>query len=259
MDTYQLPSNLTVGGPALSGRRVRERRQHHPGARLQPDRRAGRVPIQQHLGLRLNVYNLTDREYIRSINNNGNRYNPGTPFSMLLPRRRGSDDDLPPAGARAARGGDRPGTTPERERPRGPPSKEHGRPSARRQTQCRKAAGCAPPAARGHSLRRGSAGRTISTRLVRNTANPVRTAERLSPSAHATPLAGAIQAANCGDRSADVKSSALMPPAHPAPRWPVRAPRQIIHMHGTAPSTKNRTGDRPARRANPPGACLDPH
>jgi catecholate siderophore receptor len=36
------------------------------------------------LGLRLNLYNLTDKEYIRSINNNGNRYNPGTPFSMLL-------------------------------------------------------------------------------------------------------------------------------------------------------------------------------
>ena len=38
----------------------------------------------QHLGLRLNVYNLTDQTYIRSINNNGNRYNPGNPVSALL-------------------------------------------------------------------------------------------------------------------------------------------------------------------------------
>ena len=30
------------------------------------------------LTLRLNVYNLTDELYIRSINNNGGRYNPGT-------------------------------------------------------------------------------------------------------------------------------------------------------------------------------------
>ncbi len=38
----------------------------------------------QHLTLRLNVYNVTDRVYIRSINNNAGRYNPGTPRSFLL-------------------------------------------------------------------------------------------------------------------------------------------------------------------------------
>ena len=37
-----------------------------------------------HLGLRLNIYNLTNEVYIRSINNNGNRYNPGPPVSALL-------------------------------------------------------------------------------------------------------------------------------------------------------------------------------
>jgi catecholate siderophore receptor len=37
-----------------------------------------------HVTLRLNVYNITDRVYIRNINNNGGRYNPGTPRAILL-------------------------------------------------------------------------------------------------------------------------------------------------------------------------------
>ena len=32
-----------------------------------------------HLTLRLNVTNLTDELYIRNVNNNGGRYNPGQP------------------------------------------------------------------------------------------------------------------------------------------------------------------------------------
>ncbi|HEY7501967.1 MAG TPA: TonB-dependent siderophore receptor [Vicinamibacterales bacterium] len=42
------------------------------------------VPINQRLTLRLNAHNVTDRVYIRNINNNGGRYNPGTPRSFLL-------------------------------------------------------------------------------------------------------------------------------------------------------------------------------
>ena len=42
------------------------------------------APIGEHLILRLNVYNVTDRVYIRNINNNAGRYNPGTPRSFLL-------------------------------------------------------------------------------------------------------------------------------------------------------------------------------
>ena len=34
--------------------------------------------------LRLNVYNVTDRTYIKNINNNAGRYNPGAPRSFLL-------------------------------------------------------------------------------------------------------------------------------------------------------------------------------
>ena len=33
--------------------------------------------VNSHLTLRLNAYNLSDEVYIRSINNNGGRYNPG--------------------------------------------------------------------------------------------------------------------------------------------------------------------------------------
>jgi catecholate siderophore receptor len=42
------------------------------------------IPIAQRLTVRLNVYNVTDRVYIRNINNNAGRYNPGTPRSFLL-------------------------------------------------------------------------------------------------------------------------------------------------------------------------------
>ena len=37
--------------------------------------------VNQHLTLRLNIYNLTDEVYIRNVNNNGGRYNPGYPRS----------------------------------------------------------------------------------------------------------------------------------------------------------------------------------
>ena len=37
--------------------------------------------VNSHLSLRFNVYNLTDEVYIRNVNNNGGRYNPGNPRS----------------------------------------------------------------------------------------------------------------------------------------------------------------------------------
>ena len=40
--------------------------------------------VNSHLSLRLNIYNLTDESYIRNVNNNGGRYNPGHPRSALL-------------------------------------------------------------------------------------------------------------------------------------------------------------------------------
>ena len=40
--------------------------------------------VNSHLSLRLNVNNLTDTTYIRNVNNNGGRYNPGTPRAATL-------------------------------------------------------------------------------------------------------------------------------------------------------------------------------
>ena len=40
-----------------------------------------------HLSLRLNVSNITDETYIRNVNNNGGRYNPGNPRAALLTTR----------------------------------------------------------------------------------------------------------------------------------------------------------------------------
>jgi catecholate siderophore receptor len=40
--------------------------------------------VNEHLSLRLNIYNLTNETYIRNVNNNGGRYNPGHPRSALL-------------------------------------------------------------------------------------------------------------------------------------------------------------------------------
>jgi catecholate siderophore receptor len=42
------------------------------------------APVGRHLTLRMNVYNLTDRVYVRNVNNNAGRYNRGTPRSILL-------------------------------------------------------------------------------------------------------------------------------------------------------------------------------
>ena len=40
--------------------------------------------VNTHLTLRLNVYNLTDEVYIRNVNNNGGRYNPGHPRAAMF-------------------------------------------------------------------------------------------------------------------------------------------------------------------------------
>jgi catecholate siderophore receptor len=40
--------------------------------------------VNTHLTLRLNIYNLFDESYIRNVNNNGGRYNPGFPRSAMV-------------------------------------------------------------------------------------------------------------------------------------------------------------------------------
>ena len=41
-------------------------------------------PVNKHVDLQLNVYNLFDKEYVSAINKSGYRYTPGAPRSAML-------------------------------------------------------------------------------------------------------------------------------------------------------------------------------
>ncbi len=83
--TYRLPADIRVGG----GVRYTDAVFVNAANTIVVPRYAlvdGLVeaPIAERVTLRLNIYNATDRVYIRNINNNGGRYNRGTPRSFLL-------------------------------------------------------------------------------------------------------------------------------------------------------------------------------
>jgi catecholate siderophore receptor len=83
--TYELPHRLTVGGGLRATDDVFINNANtitSPGYRLLDA--VAEYPVNTHLSLRLNVYNLTNDVYIRSVNNNGGRYNPGNPRSVLV-------------------------------------------------------------------------------------------------------------------------------------------------------------------------------
>ena len=83
--TYALPRGLTLGG----GLRYMDEVFVNPPNTI-------RVPnyslvdamveydVNAHLSLRLNVNNLTDEVYIKNVNNNGGRFNPGTPRAAVV-------------------------------------------------------------------------------------------------------------------------------------------------------------------------------
>ncbi|MBT0962613.1 catecholate siderophore receptor Fiu [Denitromonas iodatirespirans] len=91
--TYQLPHNITIGG---GGRYVgTQRRDVSPNSNADttnmpeiPDYwvfdAMASYRVNKNLNLQLNVYNLFDKEYIATLNNNGRRYTPGTPLSAQL-------------------------------------------------------------------------------------------------------------------------------------------------------------------------------
>lgn len=87
--TYKLPFGLTVGGGArYSGSLQRG----HDGAVGTPDHTGSywvfdamaSYPLNRHLDLQLNVYNLFDKDYVAAINKSGYRYTPDTPRSAML-------------------------------------------------------------------------------------------------------------------------------------------------------------------------------
>ena len=87
--TYRLPFGLTVGGGVrYTGRMHRGT----DGAVGTPaftrsytvwDAVAS-YPVNEHLSLRLNAYNVFDKDYVAAINKSGYRYTPGVPRSVLL-------------------------------------------------------------------------------------------------------------------------------------------------------------------------------
>ena len=83
--TYRLPMGLTFGGGVRHMGSVfinAANTIHAPGYQLVDG--LVEYEVNSHLSLRLNLYNLTDEVYIRNVNNNGGRYNPGNPRSAVL-------------------------------------------------------------------------------------------------------------------------------------------------------------------------------
>jgi catecholate siderophore receptor len=83
--TYRFPVGLSLGGGVRQTEAVWINAANtikSPGYRL-VDAMA-EYAVNSHLSLRFNLYNLTDETYIRNVNNNGGRYNPGHPRSALL-------------------------------------------------------------------------------------------------------------------------------------------------------------------------------
>jgi catecholate siderophore receptor len=83
--TYTTPIGLMVGG----GVRLMDSVYVNAGNTIQvPSYQIvdamATYAVNRQISLRLNVYNLTDEVYIRNINNNGGRYNPGNPRTAVL-------------------------------------------------------------------------------------------------------------------------------------------------------------------------------
>jgi len=83
--SYRLPLNLTLGGGLRFTDDVFINAANtikSPGYTLLDG--LVEYAVNSHFSLRLNLYNLTDELYIRNVNNNGGRYNPGHPRSAML-------------------------------------------------------------------------------------------------------------------------------------------------------------------------------
>ena len=83
--TYAFPRGITLGGGL---RYMDEVFVNAPNTIRVPNYSVidamAEYDVNTHLTLRLNVNNITDELYIRNVNNNGGRYNPGTPRSAMF-------------------------------------------------------------------------------------------------------------------------------------------------------------------------------
>ena len=83
--TYQLPRGFSAGGGvrATSEAFINAANTIKAPGYAVVDALA-EYAVNSHLTLRVNVYNLFDEHYVRNINNNGGRYNPGYPRSAMV-------------------------------------------------------------------------------------------------------------------------------------------------------------------------------
>lgn len=87
--TYVFPIGLTVGGGVRYSSEMHRGRDGAPGT---PETTGDYTvldavvsyKVTKNMDLRLNLYNLTDEDYVASINKSGYRYTPGRPLSFLL-------------------------------------------------------------------------------------------------------------------------------------------------------------------------------
>ncbi|HEX4346856.1 MAG TPA: TonB-dependent siderophore receptor [Vicinamibacterales bacterium] len=83
--TYRLPMRLTIGGGLRFTDAVfinAANTIQSPGYHLVDG--LAEYPVNTHLTLRVNMSNVLNTVYIRNVNNNGGRYNPGSPRAALL-------------------------------------------------------------------------------------------------------------------------------------------------------------------------------
>lgn len=87
--TYRLPFGLTVGGGARYAGKLKRGSDGAVGTPAFADsywvfNAMASYRVTPNLDLQLNVYNLTDEDYVASINKSGYRYTPGVPRSVRL-------------------------------------------------------------------------------------------------------------------------------------------------------------------------------
>ncbi|WP_158885745.1 catecholate siderophore receptor Fiu [Rhodanobacter sp. L36] len=87
--TYHLPFDLTIGGGARYSGEMKRGTDSAVGTPAFTEAywvfdAMASYPVNKHLDLQLNLYNLFDKNYVAAINKSGYRYTPGTPRSAML-------------------------------------------------------------------------------------------------------------------------------------------------------------------------------
>ena len=87
--TYKLPFNLTIAGGARYSGQLKRGTDGAIGTPAFTEAywvfdAMAMYPINKHVSLQLNIYNLFDKSYVAAINKSGYRYSPGAPRSAML-------------------------------------------------------------------------------------------------------------------------------------------------------------------------------